>query len=116
VADREEPGFKVTDRRRRDDVDPPSAATHPSGPHALAGDLRGLFVMLASQALYDLGEVPDPETREHHRDLARASEMIDLLMLLRSKTEGHLTADESETLNQLLYDLQVKYVGVTRSA
>jgi hypothetical protein len=118
VVDADESGFKVTDRRRRESEQPKSradaeeAAASPDD----AGDLRGLFVMLATQALYFLGEVPDPDTKQRSRDLPRCSEMIDVLMLLRSKTEGHLTTAESQTLEQLLYDLQMRYVGATRPA
>jgi hypothetical protein len=117
VVDADESGFKVTDRRRRDAVRPtsPSDAETPGAGASGERDLRGLFVMLATQALYYLGEVADPDAK-HHWDLPRCSEMIDILMLLRSKTEGRLTTAESETLDQLLYDLQLRYVGATRSA
>jgi hypothetical protein len=62
------------------------------------------------------GQIPDPATGERRRDLPRSSDVIDLLMLLREKTQGNRTADESELLEQLLYDLQIRYVDATKSA
>ncbi|HZS10981.1 MAG TPA: DUF1844 domain-containing protein [Nitrospirales bacterium] len=73
-------------------------------------------MMLATEAFICLGDVPDPATGERRRDLPRSSDVIDLLMLLREKTQGNRTADESELLEQLLYDLQIRYVDATKSA
>ena len=49
-------------------------------------------------------------------DLAQAGEVIDLLMLLRERTEGHRTAQETRVLEDLLYDLQLRYVEVKRQS
>jgi hypothetical protein len=38
---------------------------------------------------------------------------VDVLALLREKTEGQRSADESHVLDQLLYDLQMRYVSLT---
>jgi hypothetical protein len=38
--------------------------------------------------------------------------MIDLLQALREKTQGNLTAEESELLEGLVGDLQMQYVQV----
>ena len=120
----EDEAFKVTDRRRRDEADEvpseptpptsappvPSAATEPQcGP-----DLQGLFVMLASSALVNLGEAADPETGERILDLDQAKEAIDLLSLLRAKTEGNRTEQESHLLEEMLYDLQLRFVRAAK--
>ncbi len=93
---------------------PPRAAegsrSEPEGERNLAG----LFVMLASSAAMALGEVPDPMTGQVHRDLAQAAELIDLLALLREKTEGNLTPEEAQILEELVYDLQLRYVAATK--
>jgi hypothetical protein len=134
--------FKVRDRRRRDDADddtapssPPEAArpTEPAAPSPrsetpgsrLVGpsgapqegpDLRGLFIMLASSALVNLGEAADPATGERVLDLEQAKEAIDLLALLRIKTNGNRTDQESHLLEEMLYDLQLRFVNAARSA
>src|SRR6266436_2097968 len=134
--------FKVRDRRRRDDTDddtpasPPPESARASEPVALPSraeapsprlvgpsgappegpDLRGLFIMLASSALMNLGEAADPATGERVLDLEQAKEAIDLLALLRIKTNGNRTDQESHLLEEMLYDLQLRFVNAARSA
>lgn len=129
-----EEGFKVTDRRRRDDDAPPRHET--TSPHSAprvgaAGELAsaaeasarvdernlgGLFMMLGTEVVIALGDAPDPGTGELQRDLGHAAEVIDLLLLLREKTEGNRTSEETQVLDELLYDLQLRYVRATKSA
>jgi hypothetical protein len=93
------------------------APTPPSAAHA--GDERsliGLFMMLGTEALIALGEEPDPVTGQQHRELAHASNVIDVLSLLRDKTEGHRSAEETRTLEHLIYDLQLRYVRAAKSS
>lgn len=125
----EEETFKVTDRRGQSKsgesgtagpsgpapttADPrriePSAPPVSPRPEPGAPDLQGLFVMFASAALVSLGEAPDP-FGERHVDLEQAREAIDVLLLLRDKTNGNRTDEESQMLEELLYDLQLRYV------
>jgi Domain of unknown function (DUF1844) len=116
-----EEGFKVTDRRRRDDEEPlgrdttprETAASRPSAEHR---SLVDLFMMLANEAVVALGDAPDPASGQHEQILPHAAEVIDLLLLLREKTEGNRTEEETQILEQLLYDLQLRYVRATKSA
>ena len=48
-------------------------------------------------------------------DIEQARHLIDLLGLLEQKTAGHLTPDEQQLLQQLLYTLRLKFVECTRS-
>jgi len=133
----DEQPFRVTDRRRRDDDAPeapaPSAQPDPAPPiqgspapssgsppppDAPAGgpDLQGLFIMLASSALVNLGEAADPATGERIVDLEQARDAVDLLVMLRTKTEGNRTAQESHLLEEILYDLQVRFVRAAKGA
>ena len=131
----EDETFKVTDRRRRDETDESLTAPAPPDPvapaprAAAAGsasqgpapapqggpDLQGLFIMLASSALVNLGESADPETGERFLDLEQAKEAIDLLSLLRVKTEGNRTDQESHLLEEMLYDLQLRFVRAAKN-
>jgi len=128
--------FKVTDRRRRAEDDEPSrpAAANPVPPQAAAPEphappsephlgepgrigersLAGLFMMLASSAVVALGDAPDPLTGQRQVDLAQAADAIDLLILLREKTEGNRSPDENRILEEVLYDLQLRYVQATK--
>lgn len=73
-------------------------------------------MMLASEALIALGDAPDPGTGRPQRDLSHASGMIDLLTLLREKTEGHRSEHETRALEDLIYDLQIRYVEAVKSS
>lgn len=139
----EDETFQVRDRRRRDDAaddaskgsppepaQAPEATLPPAGAEATGAkpvgqpgagpeegpDLRGLFIMLASSALVNLGEAADPATGERTLDLEQAKEAIDLLALLRIKTNGNRTDQESHLLEEMLYDLQLRFVTAARSA
>jgi hypothetical protein len=67
-------------------------------------------VSLASSAMLHLGLAPHPESgrKEVHLPLARNS--IDLLGVLKEKTEGNLEDDESKLLDSVLYDLRTRFV------
>ena len=58
-----------------------------------APELASLFLMLASSVLVHLGEAADPMTQEVRKDLVQARYTIDLLILLREKTEGNRTPE-----------------------
>ena len=139
----EDESFKVTDRRgrsadasnepepmRRDEPRdraqmPPAADTGriesadrsapPSSADSAEADLQGLFITLGSSALINLGEAPNPATGQRSVDLEQAREAIDLLQLLRNKTNGNRTDEESRLLEDLLYDLQMRFVHAAKS-
>jgi hypothetical protein len=69
--------------------------------------------MLASLAAAALEGMPDPATGQVQRDPAQAAEIIDLLLLLRERTEGRRTLEESQALDEILYELQLGYVRAT---
>ncbi len=69
------------------------------------------FVMSLSQsAFYQLGEIPDPLTGKAEMNLPAVHQTIDMLIMLREKTKGNLTPEESKLLEQMIYELQMKYV------
>lgn len=73
------------------------------------------FVLsLASSALVQLGEVPDPETGKMMQNLPIAKHNIDILSMLEEKTVNGLTADEKRLLDGVLYELRLKYVVKSR--
>jgi hypothetical protein len=73
------------------------------------------FVLsLASTAAIHFGDLADPvsgETAETNLD--GAAQMIEILSLLELKTRGNLTAEEREILNQVLYELRLRFVEAT---
>jgi hypothetical protein len=121
-----EESFRVTDRRRRDEKEEPAVPAGRAAPQPLVPapppsapderSLAGLFMMLATEAVISLGDQPDPVTGQRHQDLPHAMEAIDLLLLLREKTEGNRTSEETQVLDELVYDLQLRYVRATKSS
>ena len=72
------------------------------------------ILSLASSALVQLGEVPNPETGNTEQDLGMARHTIDILSMLQNKTRECLDPDESRLLQGVLYDLRLKYVLKTK--
>jgi len=70
------------------------------------------FVLsLASSAAIHFGDLPDPESGQHAEpNLAGAAQMIEILSLLEQKTRGNLTAEERQVLEQVLYELRMRFV------
>ena len=68
------------------------------------------IISLASSALVQLGEVPNPETGTTGADPCMARHSIDILEMLRQKTANNLDRQESRLLDSILYELRMKYV------
>lgn len=96
---------------------PPAAA----GPSSDAGkpgaepplppvDFATFVLSLGSSALMHLGEVEQPGTGKLEKNLPLAKHSIDLLSMLEGKTKGNLTAPEAQLLENLLFDLRLRYV------
>jgi hypothetical protein len=82
------------------------------------GDLGGLFKMdfstfilsLNASALIHLGEIPDPHSKERSINLPAAKHTIEILEILKNKTKGNLDREEDKLLDDVLYNLRMKYV------
>ena len=68
------------------------------------------ILSLASSALVQLGEVPNPESGATEQDLVIAKHTIDILTMLEEKTKQCLDSDEARLLEGILYELRMKYV------
>jgi len=69
------------------------------------------FVLsLASTGAIHFGDLADPQTGKPERNLEGARQMIDILSLLEEKTRGNLTAEERQVLEQVLYELRMRFV------
>jgi hypothetical protein len=72
-----------------------------------------LILSLSTSALVNLGELPDPLSNEKGINLPLAKQTIGILEMLKDKTRGNLSQDEDRLINNMLYDLRMKYVGAT---
>ena len=68
-------------------------------------------VSLGTSCLYHLGLTAHPETGKVQVNLPMARHVIEILAMLRRKTEGNLEEDEKRLIDQLLFDLRLKYVS-----
>ncbi|MBU0599819.1 DUF1844 domain-containing protein [bacterium] len=72
-----------------------------------------LVFMLSTSAFQHLGEVADPVENKKKVDLPSAKYTIDLVSLLQEKTKSNLTDSESKILDDILYNLRMKYLEMT---
>jgi Domain of unknown function (DUF1844) len=69
------------------------------------------ILSLGHTAAVHFGDLPDPHTGERvEPDLAAAAHMIELIALLQEKTKGNLIEPEARLVDDLLYDLRLRYV------
>lgn len=134
-----EAGFKVTDRRmftpdgepisspRQEGPAPKAVQSEPSSgrseaqrgaaesPQQAGGrpamDFSTFIISLATSAMAYLGEVPDPATGKNMQNLEGAQQMIEILSLLQEKTRGNLDAEEAQLLEEILYELRMKFLA-----
>ncbi len=130
-------GFKVADRRRFSETGEareaaPAAEARPEAEEPrTAGEKRGeaqnessddlaelnfstFVISLSTQALMHLGEIPDPITGKVASDFPVAKQMIDIIGMLGEKTRGNLDPGEQQLMEDVLYDLRMRYVEAVK--
>ena len=129
-------GFTVQDRRRfspetgeaREDApEQPAAAPNPSAEvqqgeqaHATAEEelpeinFSAFVISLSTQALMNLGEIANPMSGKVEIDVPVAKQMIDILGMLKDKTRNNLNASEDRLMEDILFDLRMKYVEAVK--
>ena len=82
-----------------------------SEPHEPPLTVAAFVFSLASSAAIHFGDLPDPVTGgKAEPNLEGAAQMIEILTLLEEKTRGNLTAEERQLLEQVLYELRMRFV------
>jgi hypothetical protein len=135
TKEREEQGFRVTDKRgfqedgavRNSEAaekveekpkSEPSSATQ-SGSEEQPGqrmppiDFPSYLLSYYTQGLVLLGEVPNPYTNKKEEDVEAARHTIAILSMLEQKTQGNLSKDEQQLLENVLYELRMKFMAKT---
>ena len=77
-------------------------------------DFSTFIMSLTSSAFYHLGDIADPETAKTETNLPAVQQTIDMLIMLREKTQNNLTQEETKLLEQLIYELQMKFVAKSK--
>ena len=130
-------GFTVQDRRRfspetgeaRDTSEEPKGFTLPGASEGANEsqsktppleeslpeiNFSTFIISLSTQALMHLGEIPNPMSGKGETDVPVAKQMIDILGMLREKTRGNLDAGEQRLMEDILFDLRMKYVEAVK--
>ena len=88
-----------------------SQADHESLPEI---NFSAFVISLSTQALMHLGEIANPISEKVELDVPVAKQMIDILAMLREKTRGNLNASEDRLMEDILFDLRMKYVEAVK--
>jgi hypothetical protein len=82
---------------------------------ASAVTFLGFVLSLAHTAAVHFGDVPDPVSGQTGApNLPAAQQIIEILALLEEKTRGNLTAEERQLLEQLVYELRMRYIEIDK--
>jgi len=68
---------------------------------------------ISTSALIQMGEIEDPISQQTVKNLPLAKQTIDLIGMLKEKTKGNLTPDETKLIENILFDLRMRYVKAT---
>ena len=69
-----------------------------------------LVLMFQQAAWSHLGKVPNPMTQKIERDLEQARMSIDMIDMLKTRTQGNMSAEETDMLEHVLRELRLNYV------
>lgn len=73
-------------------------------------DFTSFILSLSTSVLMHLGVVENPLTKKTEKELPVARQTIDLIELLKEKTAGNLTEEESQLMVNVLRELRMLYV------
>lgn len=76
-------------------------------------DFVSFISTLSMQASVELGILPNPLTNKKEENLEQARYIIDTIDMLREKTQGNLTEEESRFIDNILYELRTKFIEKT---
>jgi len=140
VEDREKPPVRILDKRhfdkdgeRRAEDSPEAESSEqplPTGPEGAgaersetpsgersaaaspeeASPFTNFILSLSSSCFMSLGQIPNPMTGSADVDLPSAGSIIDILEMLRIKTDGNLDPYENNLLDRTLGQLKMLYV------
>lgn len=73
------------------------------------------FVLsLASSVQITLGLINHPATNKPAIDLASAKQTISILEMMETKTKGNLNSDEEKLIKQILFELRMQFIEVSK--
>lgn len=111
--EKEEAARKAQEAHADDASESDSSAAAPDNEDQNQGKqqtpFQGLVQFLAAQGLMTLGVIAPREAKEVYIDLDGAEYYISILVMLKEKTQGNLTPEETGTLREVTAELQRLY-------
>ena len=75
----------------------------------------GFVLSLATTAAVHFGDIADPNTGTRAEpDLKAAQHIIDIIAMLQEKTRGNLVEPEEQLIDDLLYELRMRFVQASQ--
>lgn len=97
--------FTKEDKRpEKEDKEPDREESYPEV------NFASFVLSLSTTAMFHFGDFPDPESNKADRNLAAAKQTIDILGMIKEKTEGNLDENEKNLIEGILYELRMRYV------
>jgi len=78
-------------------------------------DFPTFIISLSTQVLMHLGEIPSPLSGKVEKEVRAAKQTIDIISLLHDKTRGNLDQEEEKLMEEILFNLRMKYVEAVRT-
>ena len=75
-------------------------------------DFSSFIISLGTQALMQLGAMKPPEGMQVPIDKVGAKQTIDIISMLKEKTEGNLDEGEVKLLEEILHSLRISFVKI----
>lgn len=71
--------------------------------------INPIIILILTQAMIFLGEIPNPISGSKEADLASAERYLSMLKVLNTKTAGNLTEQEDKLLTESLQNLTLVF-------
>jgi len=107
-------GQPLTSSPKTSQEDAPQVEGSKDAPAEANLDFLNYIASLGFQTMIFLGEMPNPITNQTEKNLKQAKFLIDTLVILRDKTKGNLSKEEDDLLNGSIYELQLRYVDLSK--
>jgi hypothetical protein len=76
-----------------------------------AASFPDFVLWLATMAAVQFGDLPDPSTGQPvEPNIVAAGHLVEVIGMLQEKTAGNLTPAESKLVDDLLYELRMRFV------
>jgi len=113
VRNRNEPPQQPNFNSGRNNINPDPPLDESESSQSM--NFQTLILSLSTTAMLQMGLLAAPGQNQPEKDLEGARQTIDILQILKDKTTGNLTEEESQILEASLFDLKMWYLKATNN-